>query len=609
MSEDPTNPTPNLAASPLAASRRAVSALVHIRAAHDRIWAELVRAHGRPLTASMAACGHAVIAVGGLASGELSVGAPLGLLFLYETDEGHSPGARGLSPRLPLHAFFERFFQALSRAIEQAGLRLDLGVRPEGKKGPLCNSLDAFVDYLERFGGPDERRALARLSFVAGEPAFGRRIADELGPFVFRRSLDAALVASLTVTPTERLNVAALVDTMAAGLGGRHTMLKTGSTRERLAVLARLRLLDAGDAERLATRHEAELEGETVTGEESLAAIVHGLATLTTARAPLTGAIAQALDPAAPEEARRVALEALGFRAPDLARQRLDALSRHPDGPFHWRNAGREGSLAAALVEHASVSGDPDQVLLACEALTHLLKHQPHVGQQLANDPARLSRLSRLFASDPVAGRRLLASPSLVSSLVVEGQGADASDLDTGALWSAPPGERARVARELLDEARVLSAWAGRETPDEAVLGLELEVVTALFCELAEVDGPDEAPVVLLARRGPESEGARSVELGVMLPDDAGPELRALPRRLVAVLGEGREGPLVKVVPDARRRPFTVSELARHRAEGGQGPRGWRVLAGPPHLVLHLELAETPKKAAPTAVMAGSGPA
>lgn len=580
-----------------AATERAASALAQVRVAHDRAFAELVRAHGRPIGRG-GPCRHAVLAVGGLAADELASGAPLGLLFLYETDEGRSEGAHGLAPSLPLHVFFERGFGALRRSLETSGLVLDLGVRPEGSKGPLCNSLDAFVDYLERFGGPDERRALARMAFVAGDAGFGQRVLDELGPFVFRRSLDAALVASLTVTRPERLTVAALIDTMAAGVGGRHVSLQRASTLERLSGLARLRMLDARDAEQLAERHVAELEGRQVPGEEALAALVAGLDALTTAKAPLTGAIGVALDPSAPIEARFEALDSLGFRAKTTAKERLDSLARHPDGPFHWRHAGREGSLAAALIEHASRSGNADQVLLACEALTHVLKHQPHVGARLASDPARLSRLVHLFANDPSAARRLMASPSLLSSLVSEGQ--DELAVDLGALWSAPPGERAPMARELLGEARVLAAWAGQER--QRVAELELEVVAAICCEVAQVDTPDEAPLVLVARHGDSG-----LELAALLPDDANAEVRALLRRLVIMLGEGREGPLVEVRADARRRPFTVSELERHLVEGGAfAADGWRVLAGPPRLVDTLR--RLPRQA-PTAVMAESGPA
>lgn len=570
-------------------------ALTRVRLAHERALAELSLAHGRPLRSSGALCAHAVLAVGPLATGELALGAPLGLLFLYETDDGQSEGARGLSPSLPLHAFFERCFGALARELEVAGLELDLSVRPEGSKGPLCNSLDALCDYLERFGGPAERRALARVECVAGDLAFSQQVLDELAPFVFRRSLDAALVASLTATPAERLAVADLVDTMAAGFGGRHASLRTGTTGHRLAELARLRLLDAADAARLVERHEAELEGRPSSGQE-LADIISGLAALTTAGAPLTGTIARALDPATPEAARHEALTALGFRAPVTAKLRLDALSRHPDALFHWRHAGREGSLAAALIEHASVSGDPDQVLLSCEALTHLLRHQPHVGARLASDPARLARLVSLFARDPVVSRRLLGSPSLLSSLVLEGHEA----IDPSTLWAAV--DRSRAARELLDEARVLAAWSGRGQGARDREDLELEVVRALFCELADVETPAAAPLVLLAKH--EADG---LELAALLPDGADAEVRALLRRLVVALSAGREGPLVEVRPDAARRPFTVSELAHHLAAGGTFPGGWQVLVGPPHLV---DLMGTlTGAAAPTAVMAGPGPA
>lgn len=523
------------------------------------------------------------MAVGALALSELAPGRPLGLLFLYETDEGKSEGARGLSPSLELHTFFQRFFGALTRALGDAGFVLDLDRRPEGQVGPLCNSLEAFSDYLERFGGPTERRVFVRLAPVAGDPVFGELVVQELAPFVYRRSLEAALISALRQLDPDRLTVADLVDTLAAGLGGRHTGLKMGSTAVRLAELARLRLLDPTDATRLAALHDAELDGLPSPEHELLRGLVSGLSVVTTATShPTRDGIAVALDTKAPTAERVAALEALGFVAADAARERIDALSRIPEGPF-YRQSGRDGALAPALLLAASQTPAPDQVLLACEALSHLLKHQPHTHEQLARDTARLARLVNLFASDRAATRHLLASPELFVRLVIEG-------LDEG------PG--ARIALEDPSTARLdehtRAAFFGRPPTDSA--DTDVAITVALACELAGVSTADELPFLLLARASD-----RGLDLDMLLPDEADAALRALPRRLITALTAGPNGPLVELRDRPGRRPFTTSELRRHLADGGHAPR-WKVVAGAEMLIDAL-------RGLQNAVLAESAPA
>src|SRR6185369_6900455 len=110
-----------------------------------RLHAELVARHGPPLTAEGQRCRFVVFGMGKQGGEELNFSSDIDLLYLYETDQG----AAG---ELTLHQFFARLCERLGRTIadvtdEGFVFRVDLRLRPEGTRGPLCNSLGAAERY------------------------------------------------------------------------------------------------------------------------------------------------------------------------------------------------------------------------------------------------------------------------------------------------------------------------------------------------------------------------------------------------------------------------------------------------------------------------------
>ena len=140
--------------------------------------ATTVPATARQLTALAEACVRAaldavaphlpfaVIAMGRFGGGELSYASDLDLLFAYD---GSSPAD---------FAAAERTAEALLAFLGEAGpsriYSTDLGLRPEGKQGPLARSLDGYRAYYERWGRTWERQALVRARPVAGDAEVGR---------------------------------------------------------------------------------------------------------------------------------------------------------------------------------------------------------------------------------------------------------------------------------------------------------------------------------------------------------------------------------------------------------------------------------------------------
>ena len=103
---------------------------------------------------------------------------------------------RARAGALSLHEFFARLCERLTRAIADVTddgfcFRVDLRLRPEGTRGPLCNSLGAAERYYESFGRPWERQAWVKARAVAGDRSLGDEALDLLEPFVWPRSAGA----------------------------------------------------------------------------------------------------------------------------------------------------------------------------------------------------------------------------------------------------------------------------------------------------------------------------------------------------------------------------------------------------------------------------------
>ncbi|CAN0571851.1 unnamed protein product, partial [Laminaria digitata] len=92
-------------------------------------------------------CDHVVMGMGKLGGGELNFSSDIDVIYLYEHDQGGSG-------ELSMHQFhvklFERATSALG-AITEHGMvfRVDLDLRPVGRRGPLANSHASAERYYE----------------------------------------------------------------------------------------------------------------------------------------------------------------------------------------------------------------------------------------------------------------------------------------------------------------------------------------------------------------------------------------------------------------------------------------------------------------------------
>ena len=137
-----------------------------------------------------------VIALGKLGAGELNLSSDVDLIFAYPEAGETRTGSR------TNQQFFTRLGQKLIHvldAITAEGFvfRVDMRLRPYGDSGALVLSFEALERYYEEQGRDWERYAWIRARPCAGDIQAGRRLIEDLKPFVFRRYLDFGAIQAL----------------------------------------------------------------------------------------------------------------------------------------------------------------------------------------------------------------------------------------------------------------------------------------------------------------------------------------------------------------------------------------------------------------------------
>jgi len=135
---------------------------------------EFARQHGR-----IPGAAFVVLALGKLGGRELSATSDLDLVFVYEAPAGveQSQGPKPLAVSHYYARFAPRFLNALAAPTAEGNLyHVDLRLRPDGNKGPLASSFEAFLQYQKRDAWTWEHMALTRARLVAGDPALGGKV-------------------------------------------------------------------------------------------------------------------------------------------------------------------------------------------------------------------------------------------------------------------------------------------------------------------------------------------------------------------------------------------------------------------------------------------------
>ncbi|WP_133366846.1 glutamine-synthetase adenylyltransferase [Qipengyuania sediminis] len=128
---------------------------------------EFARAHGRVEGSELV-----VLGLGRLGGGALTHASDLDLIYLFTEGADESNGARPLGRTLYFNRLAQRLGAALSVPTAEGALYdIDTRLRPQGDKGPLAVSLEAFVRYQREDAWTWEHMALTRARVLTGTPA------------------------------------------------------------------------------------------------------------------------------------------------------------------------------------------------------------------------------------------------------------------------------------------------------------------------------------------------------------------------------------------------------------------------------------------------------
>ena len=365
--------------------------------------------------------------------------------------------------------------------------RIDLDLRPEGKRGALVNTVAGAEHYYETWGQSWERLALLRARHVGGSAWLSAEVLADLRPFMAPRSLDHRLIGEIRElrgrlaseqqaglwarhAPEEIdvkrdaggiREVELFVQTYQVLYGGRRPSLLTPSLLAALRALATHGLVPAPACRRLRgaylflRRVENFLQARQ--GRQT-----HRLPRDADARARLAAWLGLASDAALVKKIRRAmagvrrltaelfgrpqhggageraarallraegdgrarALLRLGFVDPRDADAQLTALARHTGGPFCAHAPEFVRSLGPKLLLCMAHSPDPARALRMWGQLDPLLCRHPIYLRMLHDRPVVRRRLMRLAGASRHLGHIIIAYPELIDALGRRSSGA-----------------------------------------------------------------------------------------------------------------------------------------------------------------------------------------
>ncbi|MEO1498369.1 MAG: bifunctional [glutamate--ammonia ligase]-adenylyl-L-tyrosine phosphorylase/[glutamate--ammonia-ligase] adenylyltransferase [Planctomycetota bacterium] len=138
-----------------------------------------------------------VLGMGKLGGVELNYSSDIDLIFVYDED-GQTDHPRNPTNR----EYFERLSRDLVKLIGEATdrgacYRVDLRLRPEGSRGPICQPIDSLLVYYDTRGRTWERQAFIKARAVAGDLPLGEALLDKLETWVYRNYLSLADIAGI----------------------------------------------------------------------------------------------------------------------------------------------------------------------------------------------------------------------------------------------------------------------------------------------------------------------------------------------------------------------------------------------------------------------------
>jgi glutamate-ammonia-ligase adenylyltransferase len=420
------------------------------------------------VAAAEAGGGLAVIGLGKLGGRELNYASDVDVVFVHD-------GSGADVQRAAAHRA-ARVIALLSEATEEGiALRVDAGLRPEGRTGPLSRSAESTGEYYRRHAATWERQAWLKARPVAGEGVLGARLIDDLESVIYPEHLDTSAIEDVRAMKIRieeyvraRGKEAVEVKRGRGGIrdvefavqllqlvhGRRDPALRVPNTLMALNALADRGYVASADAEALAAsyrflralEHRLQLAREVQTHElpadeasllrvaramdlagsdelrsqyERHTDVVRGLHQRLFYRPLLeTFAGERAPVPGTDRAATEELLAGLGFDDPEGAYRRFDRLVDP---------AGRLGRVLAhvfpVVAPALAMAADPDGALVRFERVMDGARDETEVADAMASDPQVAGRLARTVAASSWTSDLLAARPGDVSRVALPAGG------------------------------------------------------------------------------------------------------------------------------------------------------------------------------------------
>lgn len=168
------------------------------------ICCDLRQRYGRPCYADVTGATResrfAVLALGKLGGEELNYSSDIDLMFLYAAN-GETDG--------PTRVTNKEFFKKVSNTYtdllstytaEGMCYRVDLRLRPDGRLGEVCISLDGAKSYYQNRARDWELQMLIKARAAAGDKVLGHELLDFVEPMTYSTTLDFSAVESVSAT-------------------------------------------------------------------------------------------------------------------------------------------------------------------------------------------------------------------------------------------------------------------------------------------------------------------------------------------------------------------------------------------------------------------------
>lgn len=246
---------------------------------YRRIRASLEARYGKPRSDD----GHgsescfSVIALGKLGGRELNYSSDIDLMFVYSAN-GATDGRESITNKEFFKKLSNLYTDLLSTYTSDGTCyRVDLRLRPDGRLGEVCLSLDGAKTYYASRGRDWELQMLIKARVAAGDLSPGREMLDAVEPRIYQSTLDFSAVEAVSVT-RERIHEKAKRRSRDSGLdiklarggirdieflvqclqrlhGGREPWVRHGGTMLALSRLSDKKLLSDAEYAKLASAY------------------------------------------------------------------------------------------------------------------------------------------------------------------------------------------------------------------------------------------------------------------------------------------------------------------------------------------------------------------